>query len=129
RKYANEYGLYLQDDWDVSSAIKVNVGLRYGAFQQIGPFTRYTTDANGNKLDSVTYKAGQNIKYYGGLEPRFTIRYAIDEDASVKAAVTRNLQYIHLVSNAGTTLPTDLWVPSTYKVKPQVSWQYAAGYF
>ena len=34
-----------------------------------------------------------------------------------------------LVSNAGTTLPTDLWVPSTYKVKPQLSWLYAAGLF
>jgi hypothetical protein len=32
-----------------------------------------------------------------------------------------------LVSNAGTTLPTDLWVPSTFRVKPQKSWQYAAG--
>ena len=26
-------------------------------------------------------------------------------------------------------LPTDLWVPSTYRVKPQISWQYAAGLF
>ena len=48
---------------------------------------------------------------------------------SIKASVTRNLQYIHLVSNSGTTLPTDLWVPSTYKVKPQMSWLYAAGLF
>lgn len=47
----------------------------------------------------------------------------------MKAAVTRNLQYIHLVSNSGTTLPTDLWVPSTYIVKPQISWLYAAGLF
>ncbi|RYZ21668.1 MAG: TonB-dependent receptor, partial [Chitinophagaceae bacterium] len=39
------------------------------------------------------------------------------------------LQYIHLVSNAGTTLPTDLWVPSTFRVQPQKSWQYAAGLF
>jgi hypothetical protein len=34
-----------------------------------------------------------------------------------------------LVSNSGTTLPTDIWVPSTYKVKPQLSWLYAAGLF
>jgi hypothetical protein len=39
------------------------------------------------------------------------------------------MQYIHLVSNAGTTLPTDIWVPSTYRVKPQIGWQYALGYF
>lgn len=129
QKYANEYGLYVQDDWDISNKIKLNAGLRYSAFQQIGPYKTYTTDANGNKMDSIVYKSGQPIKYYGGLEPRFTIRYAINEESSVKAAVTRNLQYIHLVSNAGTTLPTDLWVPSTYRVKPQIGWQYAAGYF
>ncbi|HRF17180.1 MAG TPA: TonB-dependent receptor, partial [Chitinophagaceae bacterium] len=46
-----------------------------------------------------------------------------------KAAITRNLQYIHLVTNAGTTLPTDLWVPSTYLVRPQISWLYALGFF
>jgi hypothetical protein len=129
KKFANEFALYLQDDWDISDKVKINAGIRYGAFQQVGPYTRFSTDNNGNKLDSTFFKAGQTIKYYGGFEPRATIRYAINEDASVKAAITRNLQFIHLVSNAGTTLPTDLWVPSTYIVKPQVSWQYSAGYF
>ncbi len=129
RKNANEYGVYIQDDWDISDKIKVNAGLRYGAFQQVGPYTRYTRDNNGNKLDSIVYGRGKTVKSYGGLEPRATIRYALNEDESIKAAVTRNLQYIHLVSNAGSTLPTDLWVPSTLLVKPQISWQYAAGYF
>ena len=129
RKYANEYALYVQDDWDVSEKIKINAGVRYGAFQQVGPYKRYVTDANGNKTDSIIYKSGKTVKYYGGVEPRATIRYAINEETSVKASVTRNLQFIHLVSNAGTTLPTDLWVPSTYIVKPQISWQYSAGYF
>ncbi|MFN5930782.1 MAG: hypothetical protein ACK42F_04260, partial [Sphingobacteriales bacterium] len=48
---------------------------------------------------------------------------------SIKASITRNRQYIHLVSNTGTSLPTDVWVPSTIRVKPQLSWQYALGYF
>jgi hypothetical protein len=39
------------------------------------------------------------------------------------------MQYIHLVSNAGSTLPTDLWVPSTYLVKPQISWLATIGLF
>ena len=69
------------------------------------------------------------VKTYGGLEPRITIRYAIDDETSLKAAVSRNYQYIHLVSNSGNTLPTDLWVPSTYRVKPQIAWLYAAGLF
>jgi len=128
-KYANEYALYVQDDWEVSKKLKLNYGLRYSIFQQVGKYTTYTTDANGNRVDSVVYAKGQAVKAYGGLEPRATLRYILNENSSIKAAITRNMQYIHLVTNAGTTLPTDLWVPSTLKVKPQLSWQYAVGYF
>lgn len=129
RKFAGEYGLYIQDDWDISKHLKVNYGVRFSAFQQLGPYTAFTTDANGNKLDSTVYKGGQNVKAYSGLEPRVTLRYGFDNNSSIKASVTRNLQYIHLVSNAGTTLPTDIWVPSTYRVQPQDGILYAAGYF
>lgn len=129
RKLANEYAVYIQDDWELSDKIKVNAGLRYSVFQQIGRYTFYDRDADGNKLDSVVYGRGQTVKAYGGFEPRLTIRYALSELSSFKAAVTRNIQYIHLVTNAGTTLPTDLWVPSTIRVRPQTGWQYAAGYF
>jgi hypothetical protein len=129
RKYANETALYIQDDWELSEKIKVNYGIRWSGFTQIGPYTKYTRDANGNKTDSTVYKNFQPIKSYGGPEPRLTIRYAINDETSVKGSVTRNYQYIHLVSNAGTTLPTDLWVPSTYVVRPQISWQYSVGVF
>lgn len=57
------------------------------------------------------------------------MQYSLNNETSVKASITKNYQYIHLVSNAGTTLPTDLWVPSTYRVKPQESWLYALGLF
>lgn len=128
-KFAHEAAVYVQDDWDISSKIKVNAGLRYSFFQQAGPYKMYTTDEDGNRLDSTVYKRGQKIKSYGGLEPRFSLRYGIDENSSVKGSVTKNFQYIHLVSSSGTTLPTDLWVPSTYFVEPQESWLYALGYF
>lgn len=128
-KYAAEAALYLQDDWEIGEKWKINYGIRYSSFTQIGPYTRFNRDANGNKLDSTIYKSFEPVKTYGGFEPRVTIRYALNDETSIKAAVTRNLQYIHLVSNSGTTLPTDLWVPSTYVVKPQISWLYAAGLF
>ena len=128
-KFAHEAAVYVQDDWDISNKIKINAGLRYSGFQQIGAYKIYNTDAFGNRLDSTVFKKGEAVKTYGGLEPRLTMRYEVKEGTSFKASVTRNLQYIHLVSNSGTTLPTDLWVPSTYKVKPQISWLYAAGLF
>lgn len=129
RKYALESGIYVQDDWEVSDRIKVHAGLRYSGFGQIGPYKIFERDADGNKLDSTVFGRGDRVKTYGAFEPRFTIRYILDDETSLKAAVTRNNQYIHLVSNAGSTLPTDLWVPSTYRVKPQTSWMYAAGIF
>jgi len=128
-KYANETALYIQDDWELSDKIKMNYGLRFTNFTQMGPYKKYVRDVNGNKTDSTVYKSFEPIKTYGGLEPRLTIRYAINDETSIKAAIARNYQYIHLVSNAGSTLPTDLWVPSTYIVKPQLSWQYSVGLF
>jgi len=119
----------VQDDWELNPKLKLNLGLRYSRFQQVGRYTKYIRDANGNKLDSVVYGKGASVQTYGGFEPRATLRYELNETSSIKAAVTHNLQYIHLVTNAGTTLPTDLWVPSTAIVKPQLSWQYALGYF
>lgn len=128
-KFANEAALYVQDDWDLSAKIRIHLGLRYSLFQQIGPYKIYNTDVDGNRTDSIVFGKGKAIKTFSGLEPRFTLRYSLNEATSLKASVTRNLQFIHLVSNAGTTLPTDLWVPSTYLVKPQISWLYAAGLF
>jgi len=129
KKFAGEMAAYIQDEWDISSRINVNAGLRYSGFTQLGPYTIFQRDLDGNKTDSSVYGRGKGVKTYGGPEPRLTFRYSIDDETSLKAGVTRNLQYIHLVSNAGSTLPTDLWVPSTYRVKPQISWQYAAGLF
>ena len=128
-KYANETALYIQDDWDISDKLKINYGIRWSGFTQIGPYTKFDRDADGNKTDSTIYGSFDKVKSYGGLEPRATIRYALNDETSVKVAVNRNYQYIHLVSNSGNTLPTDLWVPSTYLVQPQLSWQYSAGLF
>lgn len=128
-KFAHEEGIYIQDNWDISKKLSINAGIRASYFMQVGPNKIYTTDENGNRIDSIVFGKGKKVKSYGGLEPRLTVRYALNDNNSVKASVTRNLQYIHLVSNAGTTLPTDVWVPSTYLVKPQLSWLYAAGYF
>lgn len=129
KKYAIEAGLYVQDDWAISDRLQASAGLRYSGFSQMGPYKIFETDADGNKLDSTVFGKGKTVKSYGGLEPRLTLRYTINDATSIKASAGRNLQYIHLVSNAGSTLPTDLWVPSTYRVRPQISWQYAAGLF
>ncbi len=129
RKYAHEVGIYALDEFDLGKRIKVNAGVRYTQFMQVGPYTRYTFDANENKTDSVTYSSGQLAKSYGGFEPRLNVRLTVDETSSLKASIAKTYQYLHLVTNNGSTLPTDIWTPSTYYVKPQMAWQYSVGYF
>jgi outer membrane receptor protein involved in Fe transport len=55
-KYASEFALYIQDGWEVSDKIKINYGIRWSGFTQIGPYTKYVRDVDGNKLDSTVYK-------------------------------------------------------------------------
>ncbi len=129
QKYAHEAGIYVLDEFDPAPWLKINAGLRYSYFGQVGPYTRYNFDGNGNRLDSTAFSTGKLVKGYGGLEPRLNLRFALDPSTSIKASVSRSYQYIHLVSNNGTTLPTDIWVPSTALVRPQESWQYSMGFF
>ncbi len=129
KKYGRETALFIQDDWELSEKLQINGGLRWSGFSQVGPYTRFNTDADGNPTDSTQYGKGEQVKFYSGFEPRLTFRYALNNSSSIKGGVTRNLQYIHLATNSASTLPTDLWVSSTYRVPPQTGWQYALGYF
>ena len=97
-----ELGAYISDDWDISPRVKFNYGLRGSGF---------------------VYKD----EFYTGLEPRTSMRIKASEKVSFKASYTNMNQYVHLVSNSGASLPTDIWYPSTKKVKPQISNQIAAG--
>ncbi len=131
-KYAHEAALYVLDEFDPLPWLKVNVGLRYSLFAQAGPYWKYTYDPYSDftkKTDSTYYGPGKIVKTYGGFEPRLNLRFALNASSSIKASVVRSNQYIHLITNNGTTLPTDTWVPSTYLVQPQQSWQYSLGYF
>jgi len=129
KKYAHEFGLYALDEFDLGNRVKINIGIRYSQFLQVGPYTRYRFDDNEKKVDSVTYRSGDLAKSYGGFEPRFNARFTIDETSSIKASIAKTYQYLHLVTNNGSTLPTDIWTPSSYLVKPQKAWQYSLGYF
>jgi hypothetical protein len=128
-KYAHEAAAYFQDDFDLTDWFKINAGLRYSWFGQSGPFMQYKYDLNDKKTDSIYYGGDQIVKSYGGFEPRLNLRFQLNSTSSIKTSIVRAYQYVHLVTNNGTTLPTDLWVPSTFVVKPQEAWQYSAGYF
>lgn len=129
KKYAHELGFYALDEFDLGARFKINAGLRYSQFIQVGPYTRYTYDNNDKKTDSISYASGEVAKSYGGFEPRLNVRFTIDDVSSLKLGIAKTYQYLHLVTNNGSTLPTDIWSPSSYFVRPQKAWQYSLGYF
>ncbi|MCU0360218.1 MAG: TonB-dependent receptor [Bacteroidia bacterium] len=97
-----ENALYFEDEISVNDALKVNAGIRLS-----------------NMLVDDEFKVNP--------EPRLAARYLLKNDFSIKASFATMNQFVHLLSNTGAGLPTDLWVPSTKNIKPQNSKQVALG--
>ncbi|MCK8524271.1 TonB-dependent receptor [Aquimarina sp. D1M17] len=97
-----ESAIYAEDNWKITENLSLSPGARVTHFQ---------------------FKS----KSYLNFEPRATIAWNIKPDLALKASYSKMNQYIHLLSNSGIGLPTDLWVSSTDNLKPQVSQQYALG--
>lgn len=97
-----EHGIYLEDDWKVTDKLRISPGVRLSYFKH-------------------------KNREYVNPEPRLALAYNFKPDLAFKASYTRMNQYIHLLSSSGIGLPTDLWVSSTERVKPQTSEQFAIG--
>ncbi len=101
--HSGEMALYGEDIYHLSSRWRVHSGLRLVNFFARG-------------------------KDYFRIEPRLMLIYAPDANQSFKFSYTIMNQFIHLLTNTGVGLPTDLWVPSTENIRPQHSQQLAVGY-
>lgn len=129
-QYAHEAAVYIGDDYKITKNLSIYGGLRFAIFSQVGPFTRYIKDEYMlTTIDSVVYGKNQNVATYYSLEPRFYAKINLWKSASMKLSFMQNKQFIHLASLSTSTLPTDLWVPSSDVVKPQKGRQYAIGLF
>lgn len=120
-KYGLENAVYFQDDIRWNTRLSTNIGLRLSSFSHIGPYV--------SSIDSAVYKSFDFVRTFYAAEPRLSAKYSIDAETSVKASVSATTQYLHLVSNSTSTLPADVWVPSSELVEPQRGVQYAAGIF
>lgn len=99
----SEMGIYINDNIMLHEKWKMNLGLRISAFEN-------------------------RAKWFYGFEPRLAVLHQFTEKNSLKFSYARMFQYVHLVSNSGASLPTDLWYPSSRIVNPQVSDQVTLGY-
>ena len=130
RQYAHEAAFYGQDDFALTDKILFNLGLRYVFFNQVGPYTSINLDDNGAPTgETQTWKSQESIAFYQGLEPRAAATYLLNETSSIKASYTKTNQFLHLATTSGASFPSDLWIPSSRLVKPQMADQVALGYF
>ena len=102
--WSNEMAFYGSDEWVMSDKWSVHYGLRVPIFVV-------------------------KNKTYSNIEPRLTTKLSLNATSSIKASYTQMNQFLHLIPNSTAGIPTDIWLPSSAKTKPQFSAQYALGYF
>jgi hypothetical protein len=101
--HGTELDAYIEDDVLITEKLKANIGVHLTGF-------------------SV------KDKFYNSVQPRLALRYLLNDRVSAKASFVQMNQYVNLLTNSSVGLPTDLWVPSTDRIPPQLSRQAAAGF-
>jgi hypothetical protein len=85
--YASEPFIYLEDNTNIIPDLIINAGLRFTGLV-----------------------AENNVDF--NIEPRFSASYFLLPDLVFKTGYSRMVQYMHLLSTTGLTVPTDIWVPA-----------------
>ncbi|MBD3749762.1 MAG: TonB-dependent receptor [Sphingobacteriales bacterium] len=104
KRYSNEAAFYINDDYQLSNTFSINYGIR------------------------IPYFSGSGGTYTF-IEPRVTTRFSLNNTTSIKASYTQMNQFVHLIPSSTASLPADIWLTSSNKIKPQESNQVALGLF
>lgn len=129
KKYAMAHAIYISNETTLFEKLTLRYGLRYSMFQNIGNDSLEYILKDYAVVDSAIHAKGKVYHTQSRLEPRFGINYMFNDEHSVKASYSRTAQYIQLASNSSAGSPLDLWFQASKNVKPQVSNQFAIGYF
>lgn len=128
-RYSYESALYVSHELSFADKLNIVYGLRLSNLSAVGPGNYYQYDSNGNTIDTIHVPKGKSVASYWNLEPRFSASYLLNTYASLKFSYNRNVQNLHLLSNSTVGAPTDLWLPGTNHVKPEIADQVALGYY
>jgi hypothetical protein len=86
-----------------------------------------------NKRTSVNF--GINSTSYSlkdttffSLEPRIYLDFEIAKNLFFRGGYSRMKQFIHYLSNSGAGLPSDLWIPVSKSLLPEISNQFSLGF-
>lgn len=101
---ATEFVLYAEDEIEWTPRFSTNIGVHASMLNVEG-------------------------KRYFSAQPRLSSRFALSPQWSLKGSYAQMSQYVHLLQNSFISLPTDMWVPVTAKIRPMESSQYALGLY
>ena len=96
---ATESFIYAEDQIDFSEYVRLTAGFHFSRFE----------------VEDVEFNS---------FQPRLSLDVFFSDRTDMKVSYSEMTQFIHLLVNPGTGLPTDLWLPSTNKILPEESVQY-----
>jgi hypothetical protein len=131
---ALELAAFVDDEYKVNARFTVQAGLRYALFMDLGPYTvrNYLTTqpkSAASVFSTEEIASGAIGQTYSGFEPRVTMKYTLSENSTIKFGYNRMQQFIQLLSNNTTPLPTSRWKTADSNIKPQVSDLVSMGIF
>jgi hypothetical protein len=125
-----ESALFITNDWNATEKMTISYGVRLSSFTLLGNGKNvYDYNLDGTLKSTTIYSDNSIIETYPVLEPRVSMSYVYSKSASVKMAYARNAQYLHLISNTASSSPTDLWIPSSLNIAPEIADQISIGWF
>jgi len=129
-KLSWENAAFVSNELIVTEKLSFIYGLRATAFSLLGNGGKYFTyNQDGSLKATDTYSQNKIITTYYNLEPRFNTSYVYSKSASIKAGYARNVQNVHLIANTTGDNPTDIWIPSSVNIKPELSDIVSIGWF
>jgi CarboxypepD_reg-like domain/TonB-dependent Receptor Plug Domain len=128
-RFSTESAAYVSHEWKATDKLELVYGLRASNLTVLGAGQFFTYDANGNITSTKTYKDGEKVVSYFNLEPRLSTSFKWDNFNTIKASYNRNVQNLHLITNATSSNPTDIWLPSSNNIKPEIADQVALGFY
>jgi hypothetical protein len=126
-----ELSTFANVNWVPSQKIAFSLGLRYTQFLLLGPYEQaeYDDVEKENLTSIIAHPKGEIVKSYGGLEPRFGMRWKVSENTSLKASYSLTRQYLQNIYNSTTPLPTSRWKTSDIHIAPQSGHTYSLGVY
>lgn len=129
-----ESAIFVQTEWEQSPKTTLLLGLRAVAYQYLGPrnLSRYSAGppyTAANFIDTESFGRGSTIASYYSLEPRFSFRYKLSEESSIKGGYARTAQFINQISNLDAPTPSNVWQLSNPFTEPLRAHNLSLGYF